>query len=118
MTDTPKEPVSISDPTRIQIPGIGDLVRVLGVPGAIAIFLVWRLASGFDGIQRQMEETNKQLVNLSANDRVMANMIGVSQMLAEQTVWVLRQMCVNAANTPQERVRCMSSMPVEELEPR
>lgn len=79
----------------------------LGVPGAIAVFLVWRLAGGFDVINTRLLAVENQHAAIAAQAEATKDLTGRVLMSNERVLWVLQVMCANDAKTPEARERCL-----------
>ena len=79
----------------------------LGIPGGIAVFLVWRLAGGIDSIEdhRRMSEAQhtQTLTHVAANQDIMGQVLRNG----DRVLWVLQQMCVQNARTTEAQMRCL-----------
>jgi len=91
----------------MQMPPWVEAVLKLGVPGAIAIFLVWRLAAGFDVLAARMvaleqghaEQNVHALRTEELSDRLYS--------LQEKMLRVLTADCVNHADSLEGRRACV-----------
>lgn len=72
-------------------------IGVVGVPSAIAIYLVWTIASGLVPAMAEMQKT----LNAVAADHI------VSKSQNDNILRVLRASCVNQAQTNDARERCL-----------
>jgi hypothetical protein len=80
----------------------------LGVPGAIAVFLVWRMAAGFEVFDVRLAAIEAQHVHASAEMLAAKDLAGRALMTNERVLWVLQVMCANEAKTNDARERCLS----------
>lgn len=86
----------------------------IGVPGAIAIFLVYRLVGGFDQIDARLRafETQQDVMVTRQNQIITdaaatKDIAGRTLMTSERILWVLQITCANAAATAQDRRDCL-----------
>ena len=100
-----------------QFPPWVDPLLKLGVPGAIAVFLVFRLATGFDTLDQRFVNLEQSLAvraeqldqHRTASDlqhQRLVEMPAATSILNEKILAVLRQICVQQAVTPEERRQC------------
>lgn len=79
----------------------------LGIPGAIAVFLVWRLAGGFDLINARLQAVESQHATIATVAETTKDLTGRTLMTNERVLWVLQVMCANDAKTSEARERCL-----------
>lgn len=79
----------------------------LGLPGAIAVFLVWRLAAGFDLFDVRLRAIESQHTEMLQHSERVEDLMGRSYMSSERVLYVLRIMCANEARTPEARRLCL-----------
>jgi len=79
----------------------------LGIPGAIAVFLVWRLASGFEVFDVRLSAIEAQHAHAAVATEAAKDLAGRSLMTNERVLWVLQVMCANDAKTSEARERCL-----------
>ena len=88
-----------------------NAVAKIGIPGVIACFLVWRLATGFDIFDKRLSAIETQHVQaFSAADSI-KDLSGRALMTNERVLWVLQVMCANEAKNNEARERCFSREP-------
>lgn len=96
----------------IPIPSWLTAIIKLGIPGAIAVFLVWRLAAGFDVFAVRMEKLEMQSATqhseIKTHGERIEDLTGRAYMLNEKMLMVLRTMCVNDARTADARRNCVA----------
>lgn len=80
-------------------------IMTVGVPSAIALFLVWSLANNFGIAQAS---TNKMLMDHIAVAPAMMRMLEEHKDSDIRLENYLRRICVNAARTAAERESCLS----------
>lgn len=83
-----------------------DAVARLGAGGAIAMYLVYRMATGFDVFEtrlRAIEAQHNDMLNHSA--RVEDLMVRAYKS-SERILWVLKVQCANAAKTSDAKQLC------------
>ena len=94
------------------IPAWLAAVVKLGIPGAIAVFLVWKLAAGFDVYALRMErleaQTAVQHSEIKSHGERIEDLTGRAYMLNEKMLNVLKTMCVNDARTADARRNCLA----------
>ena len=79
----------------------------LGVPGAIAVFLVWRLAAGFDVMAARMADLERGHATQSEHSLRAEDLSGRTYLVNEKILRVLTADCVNHARTVEERRACV-----------
>lgn len=91
-----------------------NAVAKVGIPGVIAMFLVYRLALGFEIIEGKMKESSEQhqlmvteQQNLARGVLKLADKQGETQMLQEKILNVMRVMCIQGAVTAADRRECL-----------
>ncbi len=82
------------------------LVKI-GVPGGIAVFLVWRLAGGFDVVDARMKAIEAQHAEMSLSAGRMETTLNRSRESGDRVLLVLRQICVQNASTNAEKRDCL-----------
>lgn len=84
-----------------------NAIAKVGIPGVIAIFLVWRLAAGFDLFDKRLVAIEQQHVEARDANAAAKDLAGRALVTNERVLWVLRTMCVNDATSIEARERCM-----------
>lgn len=84
-----------------------NAVAKVGIPGVIAMFLVWRLALGFDAVDIRLKALEQQHAQASQAAETAKDLAGRALMTNEKVLWVLRIMCTNDAKTNEARERCL-----------
>jgi hypothetical protein len=79
----------------------------LGIPGAIAIFLVYRLAQGFDVVAVRLTNLEALQVATAAESLRLADLSGRTYMVLEKILNVQKTQCVNVARTDEARANCL-----------
>lgn len=79
----------------------------LGIPGGIAVFLVWKMAGGFDVVDVRLRSIEGQQTQMSVSADRMEAAISRSSMASERVLFVLRQICVQNAKTASDRRDCL-----------
>lgn len=82
-----------------QLPPWGRAIAVVGIPGVIAIFLVWTVASDLPSIARNVETVR---IEVLAN----REMLKQQNIRTEATFRLLQRICSNTAKDQYERQRC------------
>jgi hypothetical protein len=82
-------------------------VGKVGIPGIIAMFLVYNIVTGFEkfDIRLQALETQHTVAATAATDA--KDLAGRALMTNERVLWVLQVMCTNEAKTADARERCI-----------
>lgn len=89
-----------------------NAVAKVGIPGVIAMFLVYRLAVGFDAFDVRLKALEGQHALAAENALSAKDLAGRALMTNERVLFVLQTMCVNDAKSADARERCLRS-PVE-----
>ncbi len=89
------------------VPEWVNAILKLGIPGAIAIFLVYRMAQGFDVVAVRLGNLEGQQTQVLSEHLRLADLSGRAAMLQEKILNVLRVQCVNAARTDDARRNCL-----------
>lgn len=84
-----------------------NAVAKVGIPGVIAMFLVWKLADGFDIFEKRLSAIESQHAEQSQHAARTEDLMGRSYMSNERVLYVLRTMCVNDAKTAEARRLCL-----------
>ena len=84
-----------------------EAVLKLGVPGAIAVFLVWRLAAGFDVLAARMTALEQGHAEQNAHSLRDEDMSGRLYLVQEKMLRVLTADCVNHADSAEGRRACV-----------
>jgi hypothetical protein len=84
-----------------------NAVAKVGIPGVIAMFLVYRLAVGFDIFESRLKAIEAQHVSAFAASDSAKELAGRSLMTTERILWMLSVMCANDARTAEQRERCL-----------
>jgi hypothetical protein len=84
-----------------------NAIAKVGIPGAIAIFLVYRLAYGFDSFDVRFRAIESQHAEMIMYTQRVEDLMGRTYMSNERVLFVLRVMCANAAKTPEARRLCL-----------
>lgn len=83
-----------------------DAIVKIGLPGALVVFFVWWSTGKID---RSMSQFYDQHATFAAEHQTLirdsAQIIGINAEISR----TLRAMCVNAAETAEERLRCFSA---------
>ena len=82
-------------------------IAKVGIPGVIAMFLVYNLATGFDKFDTRLGAIEQQHVSAAEATAAAKDLAGRALVTNERTLWVLRTMCVNDAKTSEARERCL-----------
>lgn len=95
-----------------------EVVKQVGPTTGIAVFLVWRLAAGFDSVELklgaifdQQIATNTRMAAMEQSHQSLKDIQAQLLVTQERTLWVLRQSCVQNANDSEARRRCLSNGP-------
>ena len=72
---------------------------VIGIPGAIAVFLVWIFAQDVPRISRLVEANTTEL-------DAQRELLKAQQIKTDETFRLLQRICNNTAKTEEERQRC------------
>lgn len=91
-----------------------NAVAKVGIPGVIALFLVYRLSMGFEMFERRLnaqDEKHAAMIveqqNLGRAILKLADKQGESQAFQQQILGVMRVMCIQGAVTPADRRECL-----------
>lgn len=84
-----------------------NAVAKLGIPGVIAMFLVYRLALGFEVFNTRLTALESQHVAMASSAESAKDLAGRALMTNERVLWVLQVMCVQDAKTTDQRRECM-----------
>ena len=91
-----------------------NAIAKVGIPGVIAMFLVYRLALGFEMFEvrlKAIDSAHAAIVieqqNLARGILKLADKQGENQMLQEKILGVLRTMCIQQATTAVDRRECL-----------
>lgn len=79
-------------------PAVLETLKMVGPTGVIAIFLVYSQTKNFE---RNLQQ------RISEHDRIEEAMAR-AHLVNERILWVLEQMCIKDAETPDERRRCVA----------
>lgn len=85
-----------------------NAVAKVGIPGVIALFLVYNLATGFEKFDKRLEAMEGQHNAAAQSADSAKDLAGRSLMTNERILWVLSIMCANDAKTSEARERCLS----------
>jgi hypothetical protein len=83
----------------VELPIWARVLAVIGIPGAIAIFLVWQGATELPRLSRQQEQ-------LVVDVQRLQQMVSEQGINADSTYRLLQRICVNTAKTDTERQQC------------
>lgn len=86
-----------------------NAIAKVGIPGVIALFLVWRLSDGFDKFDNRLGAMEHQHVAAAQQVAEAEDLAGRALMTNERVLWVLEVMCANEAKDRDARERCFSS---------
>lgn len=84
-----------------------NAVAKVGIPGVIAMFLVWKLADGFDIFDKRLQAIEQQHATMSSHSDKTEDLMGRAYMSSERVLYVLKTMCIQNAHTAQERRDCL-----------
>lgn len=84
-----------------------NAVAKVGIPGAIAMFLVYNLATGFDKFDTRLKAMEAQHSQAALAAESTKDLAGRALMANERILWVLQVMCANDAKTTESRERCL-----------
>lgn len=82
-------------------------VSKVGIPGVIAMFLVYNIVSGFDKFDVRLQALETQHAAAFESAAVAKDLAGRALMTNERVLWVLTVMCANDAKTTDARERCL-----------
>lgn len=89
-----------------------NAIAKVGIPGVIAIFLVWRLSEGFDVFSVRIAALESKVqtdhARIAAHSDRMEDLTGRAYMLNEKILRVMQIMCANEAKSPEARRLCLS----------
>ena len=74
-----------------------NILLKLGVQGGIAVFLVWRLASGLDDLGSRLRATENQHSEMIGNLREAETVRNRALLISERMLAVLQQTCIQQA---------------------
>ena len=83
-----------------------NAIAKVGIPGLIAMFLVYRLAIGFEAFDVRLKAIEAQHISAAAATEAAKDLAGRALMTNEKVLWVLQVMCANDARTNEARERC------------
>ena len=84
-----------------------NAVAKVGIPGVIAMFLVYRLAIGFESFDVRLKAIEAQHIQSAQSAFEAKDLAGRALMTNERVLFVLRVMCANDAKTNDQRERCL-----------
>lgn len=82
-------------------------IAKVGLPGVIALFLVYKISTGFDMFEVRMRALEVQHQEAASAYIQAKDIAGRALMINDRVLWVLQTMCVNDARTPEGRERCL-----------
>lgn len=82
-------------------------VAKVGIPGVIAMFLVYNLATGFDKFDKRLQAMEVQHAHAATASAEAKDIAGRALMTNEKVLWVLRTICANEAMTAAARRDCL-----------
>lgn len=82
-------------------------VGKVGIPGVIAMFLVYNLAMGFEKFDIRLQALESQHSIAAESYASAKDLSGRALMANERILWVLQVMCANEAKTSEARERCL-----------
>ena len=85
-----------------------NAIAKVGVPGAIALYLVWNLTTGFDKFDSRLAAMEVQHAHAAEASAVAKDIAGRGLMTNEKILWILKVMCVNDAQTKEARELCLA----------
>lgn len=83
-----------------------NTVIKLGIPGALAVFLVWWMTGEFSVRLRAIEA---QHVSMIGHSERVEDLMGRTYMSNERVLFVLRVMCANEAKSAEARRMCLEN---------
>lgn len=84
-----------------------NAVAKVGIPGAIAMFLVYNIVTGFDKFDIRLRAMESQHVAAAEATWATRDLAGRALMTNERVLWVLQVMCANDAKSADARERCL-----------
>jgi len=84
---------------------IGDFAVKVGVPSVIAIYLVWILTQG---LSQDMAAMKASFDQHSSQAAMMMQQYEQVRIQSDRQLYVMQRICINSANTPQERQECLA----------
>lgn len=84
-----------------------NAVAKVGIPGAIACFLVYNLTLGFEKFDVRLKAMEAQHAQAAQSSFEAKDLAGRALMTNERILWVLSVMCANDAKTNEARERCL-----------
>ena len=91
----------------MQLPDWLQAILKIGVPGAIAVFLVWRLAGGFDVIDARIKSAEDQHGAMLIHSARLEEAIQRASLSSDRVLGVLRLICVQNASSASDRRECL-----------
>ena len=82
-------------------------VSKYGIPGVIAMFTVYSMATGFDKFDVRLRAMEAQHAAAAESAAVAKELAGRALMTNEKVLWVLQVMCANDAKSNDARERCL-----------
>lgn|SRR5678816_989976 len=89
----------VTDPWLAGVPSWVKAIAVVGIPGAIALFLVYQVASQLPKIEERQASIEKQLEQ--QREAIKAETVRMEQVYRQ-----LQRICSNTAKTDDDRQRC------------
>ena len=84
-----------------------NAIAKVGIPGVIAMFLVWNIVTGFDKFDSRLHALEIQHGLAAESAAAAKDLAGRALMTNERVLWVLQVMCANDAKTADARERCL-----------
>lgn len=81
-------------------------VGKVGIPGVIAMFLVYNIVMGFDKFDARLAAMERQHAAAASATEAAKDLAGRALMTNEKVLWVLQVMCANDAKNNEARERC------------
>lgn len=97
--ETPPDHHSMNGDLIRSLPVWARVLALIGIPGAIAVFLVWQGASELPRLTRQQAELAAEIARLQERVQLLQVNIATNRRM-------LQRICVNTGKTEEERERC------------
>jgi hypothetical protein len=84
---------------------IGNFVVKVGVPSAIALYLVYIMTSG---LSAKVDHIQAAMANHTAQAAEMINQYEQVRIQSDRQLYVMQRICINAAKTPEAADACLA----------
>lgn len=84
---------------------VGEFIFKIGVPSAIALYLVYILTAGIQADMKQMKMSFDAHANQAASMITQYEQVRIQ---SDRQLYVMQRICINSAKTTQERAECVA----------